>query len=516
MHGQNTEREGRTIELEELENLKSEILEVREQEQPPRTMKELENRIFQAGEEWRAEHTETKVNKSTGDVTEKVAMPQTFTVAKILSEIVTFTFISKSNVPDYSLLYIYDLDEGIYTASNDLFNLFCKTFDVRIKPREWPQIKLMVRTLTKIQKPLESADLIPVKNGIIDLNTKELLPFSTKYVITSKIATAYKVPNYIPKDREGNTFEDWLDSIACGDRELVTLFWQIILEAINPNYTRNKFAVLYGEGNNGKGTFQRLLINLIGESNVSALKPAQFSEKHNLETLVGKVCNIGDEAPNEYLKNPSDLMSITSGDTVLVNPKGRPAFEATFKLFNIFSGNYIPNSGNKTKGWYRRVMIVPFNADFNGQAEKPWIKNEFLADQVVLEYVLFKAVNQEPFTHFIEPKAVKGLLEEYQEDNDYLLSWVKHEYMEKGWHELDVVPVFILTRELRHYAEDMGISKPNVYGAGKDTIRHLEQLTPNHYRLKRARVKVEDYDKLDPLGFERTKLAKTNHAVVKD
>ena len=47
-------------------------MEVREQEQPPRTMKELENRIFKAGEEWRAEHTETKVNETTGDVTEKV------------------------------------------------------------------------------------------------------------------------------------------------------------------------------------------------------------------------------------------------------------------------------------------------------------------------------------------------------------------------------------------------------------------------------------------------------------
>lgn len=81
---------------------------------------------------------------------------------------------------------------------------------------------------------------------------------------------------------------------------------------------------------------------------------------------------------------------------------------------------------------------------------------------------------------------------------------------------LDVVPVFILTRSLKHYAEDMGIPKPNVYGAGKETIRHLQQLTPNHYKLKRARVKVEDYGKLDPLEFERTKLAKTNHAVVKD
>ena len=54
----------------------------------------------------------------------------------------------------------------------------------------------------------------------------------------------------------------------------------------------------------------------------------------------------------------------------------------------------------------------------------------------------------------------------------------------------------------------MGIPKPNVYGAGKDTIRHLQQLTPNKYQLKRARVKVEDFDKLDPFDFERTKLAK--------
>ncbi|QBX08312.1 DNA primase [Streptococcus satellite phage Javan245] len=228
---------------------------------------------------WREENSYI-VNEGKKNQATKTPIPDIFTVASELNKLVTFTFITKSNTSDSSLLYIYDLDNGIYTASTDLFNGFCKTFDPRVRPRDWKQINSMVRTMTGIKRPLESANLIPVKNGIINLNTKELLSFSPKYVITSKIATAYKVPNYIPKDREGNTFEDWLDSIACGDRELVTLFWQIILEAINPNYTRSKFAVLFGEGNNGKGTFQRLLINML-------LVTAELSLELN-ETAIGR------------------------------------------------------------------------------------------------------------------------------------------------------------------------------------------------------------------------------------
>ena len=209
-------------------------------------------------------------------------------------------------------------------------------------------------------------------------------------------------------------------------------------------------------------------------------------------------------------------MSITSGDTVLVNPKGRPAFEATFKLFNIFSGNYIPNGGNKTNGWYRRIMIVPFNADFNDQTEKPWIKNEFLADKAVLEYVLYKAVNQEPFTHFIEPKVVKDLLGQYQEDNDYLLGFIKSEYIPKGWHELEIVPVFLAVKHLREYAEDMGIQKPNLYGAGTEIARNLRNLTPHNYVVKKARAKASDIKTLDPNGFDTKKLNKPQHSIVKE
>ena len=134
--------------------------------EPPKNMRELRERIFQAGENWREENSYI-VNEGKKNESKKIPIPDIFTVARELNKLVTFTFITKSNTSDSSLLYIYDLDNGIYTASTDLFNGFCKTFDPRVRPRDWKQINSMVRTMTGIKRPLESANLINDKNGIL-------------------------------------------------------------------------------------------------------------------------------------------------------------------------------------------------------------------------------------------------------------------------------------------------------------------------------------------------------------
>lgn len=51
-------------------------------------------------------------------------------------------------------------------------------------------------------------------------------------------------------------FDKWLATLTCGDEELVTLLWQVMNEAINPNRTRKKMVLLVGDGNNGKGLFK--------------------------------------------------------------------------------------------------------------------------------------------------------------------------------------------------------------------------------------------------------------------
>ncbi|CRH90288.1 phage/plasmid primase%2C P4 family%2C C-terminal domain [Chlamydia trachomatis] len=285
-------------------------------------------------------------------------------------------------------------------------------------------------------------------------------------------------------------------------------------EAINPNHTRGKLAIMLGDGNNGKGTFQSLLINLIGVDKVATLRPDQF-EGHNLASLAGKVCNIGDDISNKYIDEVSDLMSVVTGDMITINPKHQQPFELSLKLFCLFSANELPRGRNKSKGWYRRLCIIPFNADFNGQKERPEIKNEFLKDKELLEWVLFRILNLPAFDKFIEPKAVQKELAQYKLDNDPILTWVTEFYIPNNWHKMKHVPLFIARNHLREFLEDMGYNKPNLGNFGKKTIKHLEEQTTNKYELKGAKTDPIDFGTLDPLGFQRDRIKNTTHGISK-
>ena len=147
-------------------------------------------------------------------------------------------------------------------------------------------------------------------------------------------------------DIDGWNVEDWLLSLVENDVKMVTLLYQMMNEAINPNYTRKKIGFLVGEGNSGKGTFQKLLVNLLGFENISTLKIEEFggdSHKFRKSMLLGKTCNIGDDISRTAVDTVSDLMSIATGDPITIEIKNGDMFSTQLKLFCLFSGNDMPN-----------------------------------------------------------------------------------------------------------------------------------------------------------------------------
>lgn len=481
-------------------------------------MADLYRRIKQAGDFWRVEHTEERTitkGPRKGEVETKIPIPSPVDVAENLNKLCHFTFIGRGGISDSSPVYTFDWDSGVYSHSRDLLWRLCRAFDNRLKSAHYKEVEMQLRTMIKMRRPLEDRNLIPVNNGIFNLKDKTFRPHAPQYIITSKIKTSYNPEAKKPILGGWFDFDEWLDGIAVGDKDVVTLLWQIMNEAINPNHTRGKIVILLGDGNNGKGTYQDLLKNLIGQENISALRPSQF-EDHKTASLLGKVCNIGDDISNKYLDEVADLMSIATGDTVMVNPKHEKPVELTLKPLCLFSANALPNSRNKSQGWYRRLCIVPFNADFNGQKERPEIKQVFLKDRELLEWVLFKILNSPNFDKFIEPEAVKEVLENYKADNDHILLWLTEFYIPNGWHEMKHVPLFIAKERLKSFLSDIGADNPKTTNFGRKVVQHLEKETKNKYSLKNGKVALKDREVLADGIWETDKTQGATHGIHKE
>ena len=451
---------------------------------------ELHWRLFTIGEQWRVENT--KIDK---DGNEKVPVMNFNIISSMLKKHIPMKLTGETE--DTSTIYSYNFSEGIYTGQEAYINRAIAKLEFRFDPRKYTQVHKYLKTQLPFLSKLENKNLIALNNGVFNSKGKQLEIFNPDYFITSKLATRYNknaINNYLAIRDTYFDVDKWFQSIANGDEELVKLLWEIVNEAINPNHTREKMAILYGEGNNGKGTFQAMLTNLIGIENISTLTPHDFSGEFKLEMLQGKVCNIGDDISNKYLDDVSNLMSIVTGDPVAVNRKGKSVITARFKLLNIFSANKLPKVRNKSQGAYRRLLIIPFNADFNGQVQDRRIKEEYLKNKIILEYILYKALHLD-FEKFSTTKATNEMLEEYKEDNDYLYSFAKDWYVHRKLPEVERVPLPLVKIEFNNYLDTNSFDYKITGSFGKDLAVHLNNIYKEvgyKYKVERAKIRVED------------------------
>lgn len=331
-------------------------------------------------------------------------------------------------LPDYVEFILFDLEEntriamyqpneGIYTRNTTLIKRVISWLEPKINNNKADEVIYHLTNRAEVRDPTVSRYLIPVKNGVFNLKTKQLEAFSSEYIFTTKIATPYVESSHKPLINNWNV-DSWLDSIAAGDTEITNLLWQVINDSLNGNYSRKKAIFLVGDGNNGKGTFQELITNLIGIKNIATLKINEFEERFRLSVIEGKTAIIGDDVPaNVYVDDSSNFNSVATGDVVSVEFKNKQPYNTAFRCSVIQSTNGMPKFRNKTQGTLRRVLIVPFKADFNGEIENFKIKEDYIKDEKVLQYVLYKAINMD-FERFDTPEASKKELETFKQDND--------------------------------------------------------------------------------------------------
>lgn len=274
-------------------------------------------------------------------------------------------------------------------------------------------------------KQASEANLIAFNNGVYDVVTGELKPFSTEMVITNKIPWDYNPDAY------SELADTTLNKLSCGDSTIRALLEECIGYCFYRRNELGKAFILTGDKSNGKSTFLDIVKAILGEANISALDLKELGDRFNTSMMFGKLANIGDDIGDDFLQGSqvSIFKKIVTGNRIKAERKGQDPFEFNPFIKLLFSANDIPRMKDKTGAVLRRLVIIPFNAAFSKDDPDydPYIKYK-LVEQGSIEYMialgvqgLKRVIENNQFTN---SEKVQNQLNEYEEENNPIIAFI--------------------------------------------------------------------------------------------
>lgn len=275
------------------------------------------------------------------------------------------------------------------------------------------------------ERSAADARYIAFNNGVLDIVTMDLLPFSSELVITNKIPW-----NYVP-GAYNELADKTLNKLACGDAIIRALLEECIGYCFYRRNELGKAFILTGDKNNGKSTFLDVLKHIMSDENISALDLKELGDRFNTSMMFGKLANIGDDIGDDFLQGSqvSIFKKIVTGNRIKAERKGQDPFEFNPYIKLLFAANDIPRMKDKTGAVLRRLVIIPFNATFtkNDPDYRPYIKYE-LIQQDSMEYLIQLGVaglkrileNNE----FTKSEQVQKQLDEYETENNPIVAFI--------------------------------------------------------------------------------------------
>ena len=319
-------------------------------------------------------------------------------------------------------LHIYD--KGVYVSGKTAIMSKMIEYIPVLKSTQRKEVLDYLELIVEDADIKDTSNYIAFKNGIYDITTDELLPFTPEIVVTNKINH-----NYNP-DARSELLETTLNKISCGDEGIKALLEEMAGYCLYRRNELRKAFILIGDKKNGKSTYLDMVTRMLGDENISALDLADLGTQFRTAEIVGKLANIGDDIGDEFIKNPAVFKKVVSGDRVTVERKGVDPFYFSNYAKLLFSANDIPRIKDKSGAVLDRLIIIPFNATFDKNAPgfDPFIKYKLRKPDVIEAFIqlaldgLCRVLTNQEFT---TNDAIDKELEEYELNNNPVLLFFK-------------------------------------------------------------------------------------------
>jgi len=260
-------------------------------------------------------------------------------------------------------IILYSEEHGIYAQDADIYiaSEIEERFGTQSTNMQVKEIIESIRRRTYYDREHiqnNPKHLRPVGNGLWDIKKKELLDFTPEYVFLSKIETNHVEGADCPK------FKIFLNQVLETEKEvLVAQEW--LGYCLLNDVRFSKALLLYGDGENGKSVLLNAIKHFLGQKNVTSIS-LQYLESNPFAParLFGKSANIFADLPKKALSQTSVFKMAVAGDALSGEKKGKDSFEFIPSLKLMFSCNEPPRTPDRTRGFFRRWIILDFKQHF--------------------------------------------------------------------------------------------------------------------------------------------------------
>jgi putative DNA primase/helicase len=221
----------------------------------------------------------------------------------------------------------------------------------------------------------EPPHLIPLKNGVLDINTMELKSHSPSYMFFNLLPVEYNADAKCPK------IEKFLSEVA-GCNQDVEILLEVIGFCLYREYFIAKALMLAGEGSNGKSTFLNLVKTFLGKENVSGRSLQDLEDNRFAKAdMHHKLANIYADLPDRALWRTGTFKMLTGRDLIAAERKFQQSFTYENYAKLLFSANKVPEAYDDTEAFFRRWIIVVFPNQFANDKADPYILQKLTAPE---------------------------------------------------------------------------------------------------------------------------------------
>lgn len=290
-----------------------------------------------------------------------------------------------SAVSNLAVEVVKSIYEEARDCENDMgrFHLGKWAYQSQMKSKIDPMIDLLAKKLSVESNQFDTdPELVNCQNGIVNLRTAELLARTDEH-LNRKLANAgYKPQAKCPQ------WAKFLGEVFLGDGELIQYVQKALGYSLTGHTKEHKLFLAYGLGSNGKTTLIETILELIGDygrtaefSNFLGSDKSDVRSKEAVGMLKGVRFATASETDSTKKWNEALLKKITGGDTLIGTHLYGKSFEfkPTHKLW--FQANHLPGVKDASHGFWRRIIVIPFKAKFEGSAKVIGLKDKFLIEE---------------------------------------------------------------------------------------------------------------------------------------